>query len=100
MSGVWTLQKSVLSFWLLSSPLFLVRNVYHMHAAISVMDCVCSAPPIVGWFADRFGVPAVIIAASIFAMPWYTVLILEAHLSLFVVVDACASTYYSSLFMR
>ncbi|PBK80786.1 MFS general substrate transporter [Armillaria gallica] len=55
------------------------------------------APPIVGWFADRFGVPAVIIATSIFAMPWYTVLILEAHLSLFVVVDACATFFAAGL---
>ncbi|KAK0216213.1 MFS general substrate transporter [Armillaria fumosa] len=46
------------------------------------------APPISGWFADRLGVSAVIIATLIFAMPRYITLILDGHLSLFITVYA------------
>ncbi|KAK0189511.1 MFS general substrate transporter [Armillaria mellea] len=55
------------------------------------------ASPISGWFADRFGVLAVIIATLIFAMPWYIVLILDVHLTVFVTVYACAIFFISGL---
>ncbi|SJL11077.1 uncharacterized protein ARMOST_14478 [Armillaria ostoyae] len=46
------------------------------------------APPISGWFADRLGVSAVIIATLIFAIPWYIVLILDVHLTVFITAYA------------
>ncbi|KAK0237136.1 MFS general substrate transporter [Armillaria nabsnona] len=46
------------------------------------------APPISGWFADRLGVLAIIIATLIFVMPWYIVLVLDVHLTLFIAAYA------------
>ncbi|KAK0476206.1 major facilitator superfamily domain-containing protein [Armillaria novae-zelandiae] len=63
---------------------------------VSVIPSVF-APPISGWFADRLGVSVVVIATLIFAMPWYIVLTLNGHLTLFLTGYACTFFLTSGL---